>query len=380
MGHKIVLMLFSFFTVACGIDESARFPNKIVGAGDKAPVHAGSSQTADVTIPAESSESTETNPDGEESEEPRVDPQSLVLSGFYRGYFQLDSMLRLSDGHAPSSNFSVASTIVKQRLQGGSSEDGITASQTFGDGVQYAEGRQLIKNRVGDREASSAEGGPKPSESGVQTYRRVTGGDCPSTLICVDEIRFVPDSGEAVTICFKDPSTGTSRAIPFAIAPNYSATDYELFTNRQIYGPFLAEKYRGHSHDCHSAGEAFILKESFSVSVAKGQNLVAQRYATHSEAKPNLELVMQVTRSAADNKAPYLDETIRLQYQTRFLLNTDKRSLVKMVKSVRKSAKMPLILDVLLPMDGIQVDLHLELCKDLLQNVSYCAAAQAEGT
>jgi hypothetical protein len=365
-GHLLIAVL----STSCGVDESRKYdddkqfleaPRKSQGSAEANPEPAG--VTGEIERGAESEEN-------EESTE--IDPNTTVLNARYRARFNTDTALKLVNGQAPSDSLGLARSTIEDRLNGTTENDGLIVTQNYGDGVSRSVGKQVIINTPGDQELKEGQ----PSNSGIQFYDRTTSDpDCPSQLVCIDRLLFEPNVGAPMTICYYDAS-GTKRvAIPYAISP--TAKLEELKQAAKLYGPFVAKRFREAEMSCDQPVGAPDVVETFEIEVSAPVQISASptHYFQRADAlKYTHEVAVTSRRLANDNQAPYLDETVKLQMVTRNLFDGTKSVLAKMIKTVRSSVELPFPVNLIMSMDGLMVDLHFELCENLLDETSgkYC--------
>jgi hypothetical protein len=265
----------------------------------------------------------------------------------------------------------LARSTVESRLSGTTDKDGVTVSQTYGDGQSRSSGKQLIINTPGDAELKDGQA----ANSGMQAFDRVTSDpSCPSSLVCIDRLTFEPTTGDPMTFCFYD-GTGKRVAVPYAIPPNIKYQ--ELAPLAKVYGPYVAKRYRMPDMSCDNPiGEPDVV-ETYSTEIRQGpqpspatQNFFIRAASFNFDYEA--EMIHQ--RVANDNRAPYIDETIKMQAKTRYVFDAGKSTLVKMIKTVRSTVELPFPINLVMSMDGLQVDLHFELCENLMTGfeASYC--------
>ncbi len=360
LSSPLVFACALFLCMACGVDESSYFSGKSLL---EAPKEKGNSADGEGAL-----NSDEFVPGlGEELVEEEVDPSSLVVDTWYRAAFDLMSARRLVNGQAPNADLGLAASKVQQRLNLVTPLDGVDVKQTYGDGVARSDGRQEILNTPGDQEIETAIG--ETSASGSQSYVRVTDDDgCPSVFVCIPRIEFSPKQGDAMTICFYDAAGVMPVAIPYATVPGYDFTAYQQHFG--AFGPYKARRFRQLKVDCTNPAVQSDATEDFRVNF-QGATLLTDNinrlFQSASSFRIDQMLSFEYTRLVNDNRAPYLDETVKLQKLSRTYIDSTQRASVKMVKSVRSSVKLGFLEGLFVNMDGLLVDLHMELCKDRLQ-------------
>jgi hypothetical protein len=351
-------LLLGVAVFACGVEKKPKYDD------DKATDQLGEATPQSQTPSANGDPQPGDGPGADVPGAEDPDPSTLVLHNSYRAAFDRSSARALVRGRSPNANLGLAKSQVEKKLSAAASTDGVIVQQTVGDGVRYSDGTQIITNAVGDLDVDLAKG--EVSASGEQRYRRVTGdAGCPNVFVCIDHMTFQPKTGSPTTYCY---SKGDQpAAIPFAAASNYRADDFK--PHLKAYGPYKVKRYAGLLADCEKAveGKQPELEESVMITVSRPSPTTTMRFRK-ADAVP-VEHVVELLheRVTADDVAPYLDETVRLQHRTRFYMNETKRQLVKMVKTTRQKVDLPSIVGIFFKMDGLEIDVGFELCKDLLQ-------------
>ncbi len=303
-----------------------------------------------------------------EPEDPVISPETLINHERYGAAFDRDSAIGIRDDRGYRSLGIVAS-----RVRAGlntTREDGMTVSQNFGDGVSRSTVKQTIVNVAAD--ANRVEG--TPSTSGDQIMDRVVDDRCPSVFVCIDKLVIKPLAGEARTFCFFDAATGDEAAYPYGAAPNYRAAD---FANAYgDYGPYTVRGYRGDAVNCDDPGRNALVEEEVQVEVRAG-SVGGLPYYLHKVdvIPPQYVVSFKTSRVDDDLVSPYVDETVSLNHVAKYVMNEDVRQMVALVVTARQSIDIAQqtggglfggIAGWLINLDGVQADLHFELCQDLL--------------
>ena len=376
---------------ACGVDTSPHYhdkgPDGTANDADQTvnevPPDAANGDAAiesvkiDERQAEEAKKKAETPPttvDPDADAEVSIDPSMLVSNNHFRSTFDLASVKRLRNGFVPTANLSVAAKTVNAKLEGSTADDGVTIQQTYGDGKVRSRGTQTITNSVGDKDANPKTG--VATQTGVQTYFRVTGAvGCPNVFVCIEKMTFEPKVGDPSTYCYYDKTGKEAVAIPYAVASNYAAKDFTAEVYKQ-YGPFSAKRFAGKDVDCVKPPAKSDAQELVLITVTAGTSDLAKipRLFQDPALPITHEVIIETHRAANDNRAPYLDETLRLNAKTRFMLNETKQTLVMMIKSVRKTVKLAFPQNLAVNMDGVLVDARFELCQNKLakDGGSYC--------
>lgn len=319
---------------------------------------------------------------GGDSTPPAAD--SFVIHTFNAATFDKASAQRIRDGHAPDTIPALVANQVRNALtttQG----DGLEIGQYFGDGHRVAAGYQNITMSAVDASAGDGQG----STSAMKAYDRITGGlDCPFVALCVYKFVRTPKSGSPFTVCFYDPSTSTPKLFPNSATPNYQWADVERFLGD--YGPYLAKRFAGDSVDCENPGQAAVLEETITAKISGVQN-PAVTYLMHtiSPLTANFEVGFEYSRVSNDMVHPYIDETIMVMKKTRYFVSETAGLFTKLIATNRASIDIAEqagnsgglfgslfgdLISALVNMDGVQADVHFELCQNLLKpdEPSYC--------
>ena len=314
---------------------------------------------------------------GDDIEEPPpIPPETLISSNWYRAFFDVDSAQGVRDGSGYRSLGQIENQ-VKDKLTNEPS-DGVVISQTFGDGVSTSLNSQDIYNSAGDTNRDEG----APTVSGVQYMDRVVTPECPGVFLCISRMWFEPVEGDTVTYCYEDPDTGEPALYPYGPMPNYKERDFEPYYGE--YGPYRVTKYAG-KVECSDPGYA-ILSEDILVTIA-AIDVTDTAYDLHIYEQLDAQFGVSFgnARVEDDLDSPYIDETIQLNTISKYVLNEDVGEIVKMVVTSRQSIDVAAeagggafgrFIANLLNIQGIIVDLHFELCNNLLDDDSapHCEA------
>lgn len=354
--------------------EDEEFPEEPLSqpSAPKVPDPAPSPAPNPVPVPVPEPTPGPTEPDVEEDEEepedPVISPETLINHERYGAAFDRDSAVGIRDDRGYRSLGIMAS-----RVRAGlntTPDDGMIVSQNFGDGISRSTVKQSIVNVAAD--ANREEG--TPTTSGDQVMDRVVDARCPSVFVCIDRLVIKPMEGEPKTFCFFDADTGVKTSFPYGAAPNYKAAD---FANAYgDYGPYLVQGYPGDDVDCGAPGRAPEVEEEVKVEV-RAQSVAGVPYYIHKidVIPPQYAVSFKTSRVANDLVSPYIDETVSLNHGANYLINEDVRQMVALVVTARQSIDIAQqtgggifggIAGWLINLDGVQANLHFELCQDFL--------------
>jgi hypothetical protein len=303
-------------------------------------------------------------PEPDEEEEPEeptpIDPNTLVENTSYAAWFDQPSARRLVDGEAPSAIPSLAVRTVRSRLitQSG---DGMITGFRYGDGQSLSPAYEDLTMAGFD----SSLGPDEVSTSAHKSYTRVSGTqDCPPVFVCIDHKTVEPETGDAFTDCFYDQDTGLPRNFPKSAASSYRWTD--VAPHLGAYGPFVIKRFPGTNVDCRNPPRTAELTETIMTTVLGVQNPpVTLVHHTVNPLTADYMLEFSNTRITGNNDRPYLDETVELQVRTRYFVNEQAAKFVQIAPTVRRSVDLGLA-GIFITMDGVQVDMYLDMCRDLL--------------
>lgn len=314
-----------------------------------------------------------TDPDVEEEEEeepegPVITPETLINHERYGAAFDRDSAIGIRDDRGYRS-LGIAANRVREGLDT-TPDDGMVVSQNFGDGVSRSTVKQSIVNVAAD--ANREEG--TPTTSGDQIMDRVVDARCPSVFVCIDRLVIKPREGEPKTFCFFDAGTGVKTSFPYGAAPNYKAADFAGAYGD--YGPFLVKGYPGSGVDCDAPGQDAAVEEEVKVEV-RAQSVADVPYYLHKidVIPPQYAVSFKTSRLEDDLVSPYIDETVSLNHVANYIMNEDVRQMVALVVTARQSIDIAQqtgggifggIAGWLINLDGVQANLHFELCQDFL--------------
>lgn len=263
---------------------------------------------------------------------------------------------------------------VRSRLVPGP-EDGLLITENYGDGKGQFEGFLSLRNSVADANRPTT----AASISGLKSlYVLGASQSCPANIFqCAERLVLAPLEGKSETLCFTDPATGKPAAFP--IGPKADANLAAIESKLGTFGPFNVRIYPG-DVSCDSTGKETpkgpYVTETISAKVSKA-TLDDFKFLLHktSPIQPSYGLVFETNRKQGDLVAPYLDETSKLHSQMTYYINEPQKLLVKTI--VRSKLSLDIarslgggifagFIDQLVNLDGVMVDLHYELCKDLL--------------
>ena len=249
--------------------------------------------------------------------------------------------------------------------------DGMILTQTFGDGVARSLAAQNVTNSAGDANRTAG----APTASALQTLYRVNSAACPGVFLCIEKFVSAPKDGVATTMCF-------SSTFPYGALPNYKEADFDAYLTD--YGPFTVSAYAGAAVDCANPGAPPLHVETLTVTVSK-VDPAKYPMTLHTEgALPSqLAIAFERHRATADMTSPYADETVALNHVTTYVMNTDAAEILALIVTKRQTIDFAAqagggiagrIAAALIGLDGIEVDLHFELCKNLLkpEAPAYC--------
>jgi len=315
----------------------------------------------------------EVGDDGDGDVVTKLPPDTLIKHARYRARFETASARAIRDDSGYRNLAALVANQVRAKMTT-TPNDGLTLQQTFGDGVARSLTRQAIKSSAGDADRDDGE----PTSSHTRLLDRVVGldaGDCPGVFVCAERMIYKPDEGQALTVCFHDPASGAVKAFPYSAAPNYAATDFTA--HMKVYGPYEVRAYTGEIASCKEPAAVPVVTEQIvvDVQVAPADKL-GLTLATVDPLTPQYGVQFENRRVANDLVAPYIDETVRLNHRTVYGLNETARELAKLVVTTRMSIDIAAqagggllggLAGLLVNIDGVIVDLHMEYCQNLLE-------------
>ncbi len=344
-----------------------------------APAPSPAPAQAPPPAPVPAPEGPEIEEDEEQQEDPVIAPETLIVHQHYGAAFDRDSAIGIRDNGGYRS-LGVVANRVRESL-GTTPDDGMTVSQNFGDGVARSTVKQAIVNVAAD--ANRVEG--TPTTSGDQIMDRVVDSTCPAVFVCIEKLLIRPLQGEPRTFCFSGPATGEKLLFPYGAAPNYKAADFAA--SYGDYGPYAVKGYAGDAVDCASPPSEPLVEEQVKVAVRAG-SVGGLPYYLHKidVIPPQYSVTFTTSRVSGDLVSPYVDETVALNHVANYVMNEDVRQMVALIVTSRQSIDIAQqtgggifggIAGWLVNLDGVQVDLHFELCQDLLDprvSATHCVA------
>ncbi len=310
-------------------------------------------------------------------ETPKLAPEAPIKKLLLRSYFDTSSAIGMKAGRGYRALGPLVLGKVVDSLTS-APEDGMILTQTFGDGVARSLATQDVTNSAGD--ANRVEG--QPTASALQTLFRLNSADCPGVFLCIEKMTVAPKEGASQTICFTDPATAKPKPFPYGAPPNYKEVDYDAHYGD--YGPWTVALYEGGSVDCSEPDTAPVLVETIATTISK-VDVATIPYALHTidPTPATFAIRFERHRVTDDLVAPYADETVSLPKATTYAVDETRAELVQLIVTKRQTLDVAAqaggglfggIAGALAGVDGIQVDLHFELCRNLLkpEEKSHC--------
>jgi hypothetical protein len=312
-----------------------------------------------------------------EEPEVKIDPNLVVASVMYRGIIDTRSVrLLTAEGSAlnPWNNSITARLMARYQPK---AEMKFFSEQTYGD---EATGVSIVRQHGFSGAADLAVALGEESESGTQILERVVGRkDCPAPMVCIQSMLWRPSSGDEKTFCYRDGMSGKITAIPYAPAPNFPMADVKSAAGS--YGPYTVEKYAGIVNCQTIRGKRPISKQTIYVRVQVNENPQLQyRVQIKGRLPADFSVKMIIDKSTGVtpmNAQPYVDESTRMQGAAEYFMNSEHKAMVKIVKTIRKSIRFAgpndwigsvvRAINYVSPIDGIQADVHVEFCQNMLK-------------
>lgn len=287
---------------------------------------------------------------------PELDPGTPISHSYMQLAFDTSEVWKLRTGKSPETAGFILRNQVQQRMSNDSTDHAIMR-QNFGDGISLSDGTIHIRAKSADAQQPEGE----PSVSGMTSYVREVGHtDCPKTMVCATSMTHQPTVGTPFTMCFHNPITKERTVLPISPATNYRKTDF-----LDIEGPlgtYKVDRYSG-LIDCESPpSEALLVSENIHVNLQVAASLGQSQLpdSLHQALPAQYGVTLYFERTEHDDRAPYIDETIRLDHVSHNFLNEDEKVLVQVVNETRASISgVPLV-------DGVKFKLVLNLCTDYL--------------
>ncbi len=257
-------------------------------------------------------------------------------------------------------------------------EDGMMVTDHLGDGKGQFESFINLRNSVAD--ANRHPNAPSISSLRSIFVKASPSQACPATVFnCAERVVLAPLQGKTETLCFSDPATGKPAAYP--TGPKSDAKLGDLEPKLGSFGPFNIRVYQG-DVPCEEPSKPTVtgpyFTETITTKVSKA-SLDNFSFLLHknSPVMPSFGVVFETNRTQGDLVSPYLDETARLHGKVTYFINEPQKLLVKTIVRSRLSLDIARLLgggifagfiDQLVNLDGVMVDLHYELCKNLLDS------------
>lgn len=327
-----------FVATACGVDETAHYPDKRFGRG------------AD----------TETSDDSDVMPDTNVEtPNQTLLHQQFLGYFDLNSVKTIYYGEDPHNGHiseggglidSAISTALSFMVSGDTTEslemlvkqqskDVKSVTQT----VQTDGGDALSKFK-GDEPQSGSQYLEWAANSSESSSDDVT--PCPKPFVCIKRMVWVPKSGKTFTYCYRDHATKKPMAIPYSANSNFTKQAYEAaIGDGYVSRPIDVTSHPGDvSCDDPEKVTQDVNQVSYALSLGKLENSASEEFlrrAKNKSLKADTEVVIEyrlhdMTRNApyVPKKGPYIDQLTRLNSKIKFFANTEEHVVVKIERTV----------------------------------------------
>jgi hypothetical protein len=330
--------------------------------------------------PKETPGDTPDSPDNEPTDKPTGDkgptpPDTEVRKLEFKVVFDSASAVGLRNNQPnPVPLNGIIGQNVRSRLVAGP-EDGMMVTDQYGDGKGKFASFINLRNSLGDANRHPN----APSISSLRSiFVQATSQGCPTNVFnCAERILLAPLQGKTETLCFTDPATGKPAAYP--TGPKSDVPWAELEPKLGTFGPFNVRVYPGdvpceESSKPAPAGPYFTETITAKISKASLDNFTFLLHK-NSPVMPSFGVVFENNRTQGDLVSPYLDETSRLPGKATYFINEPQKLMVKTIVRSRLSLDIARLLgggifagfiDQLINLDGVTVDLHYEMCKDLL--------------
>jgi hypothetical protein len=313
-------------------------------------------------------------PEAPDPDVPTPAPDDLIEHGRYGVVFADETLIGMRDGSYRNLGNAVARRVREQLIT--TPADGLTVAQTFGDGESASRGIQTLQLAAADADLPP----DATSTSGIQYLDRRVTPACPAPFICAERLTMVPNSGTSTALCFRD-MTGAPALFPYGAVPSYGQADFAPVLG--TYGPYRVEAYDDLTTDCAAPATTPSLTELVQVTVAAPTVDPTMRLHVIEPLPVDTVVSFRTERIEDDLVSPYLDETIGINLSSTYLMSKNDVKIVKLIVTSRQSVDIAAdsggglfggIVDWLVGIDGISVDLHFELCRDLLDegSVDHC--------
>lgn len=195
---------------------------------------------------------------------------------------------------------------------------------------------------------------------------------CPKTFICVERLTWQPTKGQDWTYCMRHPQTRLPMPVPFSPNPNFTKDAFEASVPTKLESPVvLVSKHPG----IQSCDDPEIVTQSIDtikwtvtpMSAAASTQRGFYKYATYNSLPADVAMKIDIQRYSyplgrtfQPRKAPYVDQSTRLNSRVIYYLNTAERVYTKAVRSSQEPVN---TFPGTFVSNGIQVDYHFELCQ-----------------
>jgi hypothetical protein len=307
----------------------------------------------------------------------KIDPNLVVAHGMYRGAVNKMSLRLLTTSGTEINPWGYS--VLQKLLKNYDPKPDIKfmSSQTYGDeatGVSTVTHHGFAK--AGDVGVMFGD----ESESGTQKLERVVGDKrCPVAMVCVRSMEWHPMEGRKKTLCYRDSETGKPTLFPYSPAPNFGLDEIEKAVGSM--GPYDVERYDG-IVNCQKLGRRkpeSVQKLYVRISVNREPKMKYMiQVRDRLPADYSVRMVLDKASGVRPmNQQPYVDQSVRIQAESEYFINSEYRSLVKVVKRARKNIKFAgdqswigsvvRALNYVSPIDGISTEIHVEFCQNLLK-------------
>jgi hypothetical protein len=330
--------------VACGISDKPHYDEtgKTFGrSSGNAEMSGTNEETGQTRLPVE--------------EESPLPTDQLLSHYSFSGYFNLDQVRRITrgtdglngeisqGGMLDSMLSSLLGTIIgapkTESLEMIVRQNG--ASQNLVTQKVVTNGGDNISNMKGDE-----------SQSGTQLIDWTLEGaqknkGCPDGFVCIERMVWVPDSGQTMTYCYRDPVSKSPIAIPYSPNSQYGADSFAAVIGDGITSkPFEVSTHRG-TVGCQDQGIEVIDRNLVIYRIGLG-NLADQgqsgflRKALNQSLEADTEVAIgfslfngTANQPYLPKAGPYIDQLTRLNTNIRFFLNTKEHVIVKLERTVQ---------------------------------------------
>lgn len=346
-GEKILAVCVCLLT-ACGINKNSHYD-------DSGKTFGRSGNNADVPA-TETGENQPPTPDRDDPPTPR--DQLLSHYGF-SGYFNLDTVRRMTRGTDPVNG---------EISQGGMLDSMLSTllGTVIGEPVkeelemivrQSGDDRNLVTQKVetlGGDNIAGFKG--EETQSGTQMIDWVltstdSKAECPQGFVCIERMVWIPVFGQTMTYCYRDPETKRPLTIPYSPNSQYGADSFvDIIGNGIDSQPFEVSSHPGNI-SCTDDNAVVQDRRLVVYKIRRGdlsdqnqdgflQKAIHKKLAADTEISIQFSLYNQALKQPyLPKEGPYIDQLTRLNSKIRFFLNTEEHVLVKLERTVQAPFK-----------------------------------------